>query len=206
LASDVASSAFRRFKRCHQSFGEWPSNVSTIWPTTRWEARPFPSATQSCPGALPDQPSHFSSCRHVADRFGRRDMRLRLVVPTVAAIATATTLCLAFAATPAGPAQLVLILAGAATATAAVGPAATVVIDVVEPGLRATATPLYVLVQNLFGLAVGPVLAGALADRWGLTVALAVVPGLGVVAAVALWWASGFYASERNALAGASPG
>jgi MFS family permease len=146
------------------------------------------------------------SAGYVADLLGRRDVRRRLVVPAVAAIATAATLGLAFAATPPGAAQLALIFLGAATATAAVGPAATVVIDVVEPGLRATATSLYVLVQNLFGLAVGPVLTGVLADRWGLSVAIAVVPGLGVAAAVALWWASGSYAGERNALHGTSPG
>jgi predicted MFS family arabinose efflux permease len=85
--------------------------------------------------------------------------------------------------------------------TAAVGPVAAAVIDVVHPGLRATAVSLLVVVQGVCGLAVGPVLAGALADRWGLTAALAVIPALGVVAAGALRWGSRSCADDRAAAA-----
>jgi MFS transporter, Spinster family, sphingosine-1-phosphate transporter len=44
--------------------------------------------------------------------------------------------------------------------TGAVGPVAGVVTDVVHPGLRATAISTVTVTQNLFGLAVGPVLTG----------------------------------------------
>ena len=85
-----------------------------------------------------------------------------------------------------------------------------VVIDVVHPGLRATATSLAVIVLNLGGLAVGPVLTGLLSDRFGLVPALAAVSALGVVAAAALWQGSRRYPRDRAAaaLAGAvtSPG
>jgi MFS family permease len=76
---------------------------------------------------------------------------------------------------------------------------AAVVVDVVPANVRATATSMYVLVQNLLGLAVGPVLTGALADRWGLTTALTAVAGLGLGAACALGWGSRFYARDRGA-------
>jgi len=123
----------------------------------------------------------------LADRAARRDVRRRLVVPAAAGVASSALLGTAFLAVPAGSAQLLLILAGGATVTAAVGPAAAAVLDVVQPGLRATAISVFVLVQNLFGLAIGPVLAGAIADRWGLTSALGAVAGLGVPAALALY-------------------
>ena len=95
--------------------------------------------------------------------------------------------------------QLVLVLAGGATMTAALGPVAAVVVDVVHPGLRATAVSLLSVFQAGFGLAVGPVLAGALADRWGLTAVLATVPALGIAAAAALWWGSRSYPLDRFA-------
>ena len=55
--------------------------------------------------------------------------------------------------------------------------------------------------QNLFGLTIGPVLTGFLADRIGLTAALAVVALLGAVAAAALWSGSRSYAGDRAAAA-----
>jgi len=93
-----------------------------------------------------------------ADWAARRDVRRRLVVPAGAGVAGAALLGTAVLVVPAGLAQLLLIFAGGATVTAAVSPAAATVLDVVQPGLRATAISVFVLVQNLFGLAVGPVL------------------------------------------------
>ena len=76
---------------------------------------------------------------HVADRLARRDVRYRMLVPAVAAVATTATLGSAFGVVPPGPTQIVLILIGGATATTAIGPAAAVVLDVVAAGMRATA-------------------------------------------------------------------
>jgi len=50
------------------------------------------------------------------------------------------------------------------------------VTDVVDSGLRVTALSTSTAVQNLLGLAVGPVRTGVLADRFGLPTALAVMP------------------------------
>jgi len=133
----------------------------------------------------------------VADRLARRDVRWRLLVPAVAAVATTAMLGTAFVVTPPGGVQLVLVLLGGAMATTAIGPTLAVVLDVVSVGVRATAVSLFAVVQNLMGLAVGPVLTGALADRWGLTTALAIVAVLGVAAGIALWWGSRSYAGDR---------
>jgi hypothetical protein len=103
----------------------------------------------------------------------------------------------AFGLTRPGVTQLVLVLGGGALATVAIGPATAVVLDVVSVGVRATAVAIYAVVQNLMGLAVGPVLTGALAERWGLTTALAAVAGLGLAAAVAFWWGSCSYGQDR---------
>jgi hypothetical protein len=65
-----------------------------------------------------------------------------------------------------------------------VGPLAAAVVEVVAPGMRATATSLLALTQNLVGLAAGPFVVGALADRHGLASALAVVPWFSALAAI----------------------
>ena len=120
-------------------------------------------------------------------------------MPAALAVLTAGLLTTAFAAVGPGVVQFLLILVGGATMTAAVGPVSAVVVDVVHPALRATAISTLTVVQNLVGLAVGPVLAGWLSDRYGLTTALAVLPLLCVVSAAMFWYGSRFYERDRAA-------
>jgi MFS transporter, Spinster family, sphingosine-1-phosphate transporter len=58
--------------------------------------------------------------------------------------------------------------------------------DVIDPGLRATAAVIVTLIQNLLELAAGPFVAGMLSDALGLQNALAVIPlsSLGVATTV----------------------
>jgi MFS transporter, Spinster family, sphingosine-1-phosphate transporter len=137
---------------------------------------------------------------HVADRAAVRNPRARLLVPAALAIVTAGLLSTAFAAVGPGVVQFLLIVAGGATMTAAVGPVSAVVVDVVHPALRATAISTMTVVQNLVGLAVGPVLAGWLSDLYGLTAALAVMPLLCLTSAATFWYGSRFYTRDRDAV------
>lgn len=59
------------------------------------------------------------------------------------------------------------------------------------------------LTQNLFGLAMGPFIAGALSDAFGLQTALAVIPVFGILAAWLLVIGSRTY--ERDVARAASP-
>ena len=112
----------------------------------------------------------------LADRLARRDARARLYVPAGVACATAVCMCSAFGLAAPGPVQLALIMAGGVVMTGTIGAVAAVVVDVVNPTLRATAAAVLSLTQNLIGLAAGPLLAGALSDAYGLPFALSVVP------------------------------
>jgi MFS family permease len=87
------------------------------------------------------------------------------------------------------------------TATAAVGPVAAVVADVVHLGLRATAIATVSVAQNLLGLAVGPLVTGLIADRYGLPTALAAMPIACGAAAVVFWYGSSYYVSDCDAIA-----
>ncbi|MEU8619151.1 MFS transporter [Streptomyces sp. NPDC048623] len=133
---------------------------------------------------------------YAADRAGAARARRKLTLPAGLALLALVLLASAFAWVPAGPVQLVLIVAGAFAVTAAVGPVPAVVMDVVHPKLRATALGMVTLIQNLFGLAVGPLLTGWLSDTLGIAAALALMSLFCAGAAAALWTASRSYESE----------
>jgi len=129
----------------------------------------------------------------LADRLAKRRPRARLLVPFVAALATTILMVTAFGVMSPGPAQFAMIVAGGLTMTASIGPVAAVIVDVVHPGVRATAAAVLSLTQNLFGLAAGPVLAGLLSDHYGLSFALTAVPLFCMAAAVMFAIAAGCY-------------
>jgi MFS family permease len=137
----------------------------------------------------------------VADRLSVRMRRARLVVPAVTAALTALCMTAAFALLPPGPAQFALIAVGALLMLGSVGPADAVVIDVIHPSVRATAVSILSLTRNLFGLAGGPLVTGALSDAYGLDVALSIVPLVGLLAAVVLMLASRTYERDLDDVA-----
>jgi hypothetical protein len=76
-----------------------------------------------------------------------------------------------------------------------VGPASAIVIDVIQPGIRATGASVLALFSNLFGLAS---IAGVLSDAWELTVALTVMPAFGLLAALAFSLSARIYEAEMR--------
>lgn len=132
----------------------------------------------------------------VADRLTPRIACARLYVPAAGAVLTAVLMGGAFGFLPPGNAQFALILAGGLMMAVNVGPITAAVIDVVHPAVRATAASILSLVQNLFGLAGGPLLTGLLSDRYGLQFALAIVPVFCFVAAALFALAARTYISD----------
>ena len=184
--------------------------VSTIW---AW----LPSYLNRYHGLAPDQAGLKTGVivliagvgaflwSTVSDRLSSRIPTARLLVPAVAAVLTTVFMCLAFAGMAPGAAQFVLIAAGGLVMAGSVGPTDAVVIDVIHPGLRATAVSILSLTRNLFGLAGGPLLAGALSDRYGLQFAMSVVPLMCVVAAVLFLIAARTYEADLKSVERAEP-
>ena len=133
---------------------------------------------------------------HIADRLSRERPRNKLLVPAACAVTTFVLLTAAFALLPPGDSQFLLIASGGFVMTATVGPVAAVAIDVVHPGLRATASSMVTVIQNLFGLAAGPFIAGALSDVYGLPTALALIPLFCLLAAAAFLFGSRTYEKD----------
>jgi MFS family permease len=118
---------------------------------------------------------------------------------------TAALLSPALALLPPGGTQFALLIAGGLVMAGTVGPIAAVVVDVTHPGLRATASAVLALTQNLIGLAGGPVLTGVLSDNYGLQSAMATAPLFSLVAAVLFVLAARTYEADLKRAAGAAP-
>jgi len=125
-----------------------------------------------------------------------RDRRAKLLVPAACLIVTAALLVPAFGMMSPGSLQFAFLCAGGFMMTAASGSVPSVAIDVIHPGLRATAAAMVAVVQNLFGLALGPLIAGALSDAYGLGTALAITPLFCVASAFVLMAGARAYAGD----------
>jgi MFS family permease len=144
----------------------------------------------------------------LVDRAGSRRPRNKLLTMAALCLLSMVILSFPFAAQTLGfalPGQtrFGLIAAGSFVVTCTVGPVSAVVIDVIHPGVRATGASVLALFQNLFGLAAGPLVAGALSDHFGLSVALALTPLFSILAAVAFVRAARTY--EADAARAADP-
>lgn len=133
----------------------------------------------------------------LVDRAGVGKPRRKLAVMAVLCLAAMVVLVAAFGLSLTPRAQFALIALGGFMATCTVGPVSAIVIDVVHPGLRATGSSVLALFQNLFGLAAGPFLAGALSDAWGLVPALTMTPLFAIVAAGAFLLAARSYETDK---------
>ncbi|MFF3919219.1 MFS transporter [Streptomyces sp. NPDC001852] len=99
---------------------------------------------------------------------------------------------------PIGPAQLSALAVGALLSAGSAGPAAAVVANLTPAAIAATAFATLTLANSLLGLAPGPAITGALADRLGLLGALRVVPLVALGATVAFLIGRHWY--ERDLL------
>ena len=179
--------------------------VSAVW---SW----MPSFLNRVHGVAPDQAARQAALivlcgalgsvvwAAVADRAGRRRPNGKLYAMAALCVASLAVLSYAFGAGAAlgAQAQFALVAAGGFLMTCTVGPVSAIVIDVVHPGVRATGAAVLALFQNLFGLALGPVIAGLLSDSFGLQAALSWTPAFALVAAGAFMFAARTYAADMG--------
>jgi MFS family permease len=128
----------------------------------------------------------------VADRLSRRAARAKLVTVALLCVVSTGVLASAFI----GVAPLHVVLIGGFLMTCTVGVVESVALDVAHPGIRSTGLAVVLQFQNLFGLAIGPILVGGLSDYFGLRFALGATSCAGLLAAVALWLASRSYEGD----------
>ena len=132
----------------------------------------------------------------LADRWGRRRENARPLFAGVSSLASAVIWMAAFGLMHGTP-QLVVMMLGAAVSVLYVSGAAALTQDVVHPGLWAVSWSLCVIVQNLLGSSLGPLVTGAISDWRGLRTAFLVVPAASVVAGGLFLAASRFYVRDK---------
>ncbi|WP_175731900.1 MFS transporter [Burkholderia ambifaria] len=139
---------------------------------------------------------------NLADRLGTRGHTKKLVMVASLAVVTFVVFLIAFTVAASSPHQFLLVAFGGFLMTCTLAPSAGVIYDVVHPGVRATGASILSLFQNLFGLAVGPILGGLFSDMWGLQTALAIMPAFGIVAALCFLRARRTYESDMARVVG----
>jgi len=95
-----------------------------------------------------------------------------------------------------GTAQYVALMVCATVAAFYISGAAALTQDVVHPGLWAVSWSICVIIQNLAGSSLGPILVGALSDRHGLRLAMLLVPASSCMAGLLFLTASRFYEGD----------
>lgn len=118
----------------------------------------------------------------LADRLGRNVQSSRLWLSMAYCTACGLLLLAGFTLPP-GSAQIALVCAGAFLSGAFMGPSAAMVASLVPKGVHASALSLYTLFVALIGLAPAPFVIGILADRFGLQIAMQIVPSMSLLAA-----------------------
>lgn len=141
-----------------------------------WFARiyhlPLGMAGQASAALMLVQALGMVVCGHLSDRLAMRGGERRYQLAVMFGLSSAALLVAGFVLPP-GPLQLALIAAGAFVAAGTTGPVGSLVAQLTQPALLATALAAVTLTNNIVGLAPGSWAAGQLADRLDIGAALA---------------------------------
>jgi MFS family permease len=129
------------------------------------------------------------SLGYISDKLTAGIPRRRLMLMAFFALCTALSFGAAFAS-PVGGQQTALLFAGAFFMAAILGPCYAVIHDLVHPGMTGMAIGVFVLGNNVVGMALGPVIGGMLADRFELNTALLIISAVPLISAVAFFVAA----------------
>ena len=121
-------------------------------------------------------------CGHISDRIARDWPALKLSLAIAYCLISFVMLATAFLLPPGIP-QLTLIGLGMFFGAGTVGPAGAMVANLTPAPLHGTAFAALSLANNLLGLAPAPIITGLLADAYGLSAALQLVPLVSLAAA-----------------------
>lgn len=128
-----------------------------------------------------------------ADRWMKKKIQARLLVPSISALASAGINVIALHFFSGGPLQYALFLLGGIANIAWASSAIAVTQDVVHPGLRAISYAFCVIVQNLLGSSLGPLVTGFFSDAYGIAAALKIASVMAVLSCILFYLGSRFY-------------
>jgi len=138
-------------------------------------------------------------CGSLTDRLCRRAPLAKFAIAAGLCVSTFLLLAIGFRLEP-GAVQLAVLGAGAFLAAGTTGPSTAMVANVTHVSIHATAFATLSLANNLLGMAPGPIVTGALADRIGLANAFQWVPFVCLASALAFVLGRRHYARDIKRL------
>lgn len=132
---------------------------------------------------------------YLTDRWRKKQSRARLLFPTISSLCTALLLFSALSFFT-GTIQLVVFLIMGIFITLFLSGAASVTQDVIHPGLRAMSYAVAVVIQNLLGASMAPIVIGKIYDLTNIKTALEFLPLVLLVSALMFYLGSRKYDSD----------
>jgi MFS family permease len=133
----------------------------------------------------------------LADMWFKKRVTARLLFP---AITTALNAIVIFVAISflGGQAQYLTLIGMGILASAFAPAAITATQEVIHPGLRAISYSVCVVVQNLLGASLAPIVIGKISDLYGIQVAMSILPVFLVASALLFFAGSFFYKKDLS--------
>jgi MFS family permease len=131
----------------------------------------------------------------LTDRWRKTRLNARLFLPALTTLTSAVLLFLALFVFKGTLQYIVFLLLGIAVMMFISG-AASVTQDVIHPGLRATSYAIAVVVQNLLGSSMAPLVLGRIYDKSDIVTAMSITPFILVIGALLFYLGSKYY--ERD--------
>jgi MFS family permease len=129
---------------------------------------------------------------YLTDAWRKRQKNARLLLPAISTLCTAIVLFIALKIHP-GTFQYILLLIMGVLIMCFIAGAAAVTQDVIHPGMRAISYSIAVIVQNLLGSAMAPMIIGRIYDKTNIETALSILPVILVIGSVLFYLGSRYY-------------
>jgi len=135
----------------------------------------------------------------LADKWRRTNISARLLLPAISTFVSAVLLFLGLYLFH-GIIQYITFLIMGITIMMFISGAASVTQDVIHPGLRATSYSIAVVVQNLLGASMAPIVIGYIYDHSNIMTALSILPFVLVLSSLLFYLGSKYYAKDMDSV------
>jgi MFS family permease len=136
----------------------------------------------------------------LTDFWRRTRPNARMLFPAITTVISAVILFIALTVFK-GTIQYVTLLVFGVFITAFLAGAISVTQDVIHPGLRATSYAIAVVVQNLLGSSMAPIVLGKIYDLSNIQTALSILPFVLLVGSALFFIGSGYYVKDMDKVA-----
>jgi len=136
----------------------------------------------------------------LTDFWRRTRPNARMLFPAITTVISAVILFIALTVFK-GTIQYVTLLVFGIFITAFLAGAIAVTQDVIHPGLRATSYAIAVVVQNLLGSSMAPIVLGKIYDLSNIQTALSILPFVLLVGSALFFIGSGYYVKDMDKVA-----